>query len=76
MLLIRGGVQMTFEEVVSFVECSADMAVDYYGSKDFPDSVASFRENIRDTLNDHGLERYEAEMFELYESIIAKELGK
>lgn len=65
---------MTYEEALSFAKFSAIMAVDNIGSKDFTDPIESFRDNIRDTLQDEGCAELEEECWAIYDAQIVEEL--
>ena len=62
---------MTHNEALEFAKSSADMALDHIGSKDFEDPIASFRENVIDTLRDERAAEHTAEALEIYDAYIA-----
>lgn len=60
----------TLAEVIDFAEMSALAALDNWG--DMEDPINSYRDNIRDTLNDEGLERFEEQAFEAFDAHLAR----
>lgn len=66
---------MNREQALSFAKASADMAWDQRHSSEYTDSftsVDSYRDNVRDTLNDERAAEFEAEAFALFDDVIAK----
>jgi hypothetical protein len=62
---------MSKADALSFARTSANIAVDCAADYDGLDnSIASHRENIRDTLNDEGASEHEAECFAIYDARI------
>lgn len=64
---------MNREQAVEFAASSADMAVDQACA--FPsvqDAVASYRENVRDTLKDERAAEFEPEAFDAFDARIAQ----
>lgn len=65
---------MTAEEVNSFVLSSAlaacDSGIGEYGS--IENAIDSYRDNIRDTLNDEGLELLESRAFKMFDDKVAE----
>lgn len=61
----------TKQEAVAFAKLSADMAFDQqaeYGGLD--QSIQVYRDNIRDTLNDHGVWQFEGDAWAAFDSRI------
>lgn len=62
---------MTKTDALSFARTSANIAVDCAADYDgLENSIASHRENIRDTLNEEGASEHEAECFAVYDARI------
>lgn len=59
----------TKQEAIAFAKLSADMVFDQQGEYGGLDqSVQVYRENIRDTLNDHGVWQFEADAWAAFDS--------
>jgi hypothetical protein len=56
---------MTKQEIIDFAESSAFAVFDECGTE------ADHRENIRDTLNEHGASEHEADAFAAFERKLA-----
>jgi hypothetical protein len=62
---------MSKTDALSFARTSANIAVDCAADYDgLEKSIASHRENIRDTLNEQGSPEHEAECFAIYDARI------
>jgi hypothetical protein len=60
----------TRTQALEFAKASAADAWDQQTA--YADSIASYRENVRDTLNDERASQYEAEAFALYDAEIVR----
>jgi hypothetical protein len=61
---------MNRTEALAFARSSADTAIDQ--ASEYEDSVASYRDNVRDTLKDERAVELEEEAFEVYDARIAE----
>lgn len=61
---------MNRQEALDFAKACAGMARDM--RNEYSDSIASFRENLRDTLADERAAQFEVEAFEIYDAEIAR----
>ena len=65
---------MNRQEALSFAKASAAAAFDQRG--EYADAVASYRDNIRDTLNDEGAAEYEDAAWAEYDAEVARLFAK
>lgn len=65
---------LTQQDAIEFALRCAHGAFDQRG--EFEDSIASLRENVRDTLADYGVSQYEEAAFAAYDEQIAQLFGE
>ena len=64
---------MSREEALDFAKASAAEALDQvYAFSSIEESSASYRENVRTTLQDERADQYEVDAFALFDSIISE----
>lgn len=62
---------MTLKEAIEFAESCAEMAFDQRSEHDtLQDSIDSYADNVRDTLNDERSAQYEADAFDAFDAVV------